>query len=157
MDSNSGVIVSVNVSPGGVPKLPVPAARASAAGLEGDGQRDRRVHGGPDRALCLYSLERLEALQREGHAVAPGTMGENLTIRGLEWDAIVPGTHLRVGTVDIEITAFASPCKSIRPNFADADSTRVSQVVHPGWSRVYARVSGEGELRAGDAVILVGR
>lgn len=150
--SEHGVIVSINISRGGVPKLPVPEAVAGPSGLDGDGQRDRRHHGGPDRALCLYSLERIEALQREGHCIAPGTTGENLTIRGLDWDAIMPGVQLRAGSVTMEITAYASPCKSIRPSFADENSNRLSQQLHPGWSRVYARVVESGELRVGDAV-----
>lgn len=151
--SEQGVIVSLNVSNGGVPKLPVPVAHVRPSGLDGDGQRDRRHHGGPDRALCLYSMERIEALQREGHAIAPGTTGENLTIRGLDWDTVTPGVQLRAGGVTMEITAFASPCKSIRPSFADENSNRISQQLHPGWSRVYARVVDSGELRVGDAVV----
>lgn len=151
--SELGVIVSINVSSGGVPKLPVATARVGPSGLDGDGQRDRRHHGGPDRALCLYSLERLESLQREGHAIAPGTTGENLTISGLNWDTITPGVQLRAGDVTMEITAFASPCTSIRPSFADENSNRISQQLFPGWSRVYARVVESGELRVGDAVV----
>jgi MOSC domain-containing protein YiiM len=151
--SEQGVIVSINVSRGGVPKLSVPGARVNPAGMDGDGQRDQRHHGGPDRALCLYSMERIEALQREGHAIAPGTTGENLTIRGLDWDTITPGVRLRAGGVTMEITAYASPCKSIRPSFADENSNRISQNLHPGWSRVYARVVDSGELRVGDAVV----
>lgn len=151
--SEQGVIVSINVSRGGVPKLPVPEAVAGPLGLDGDGQRDRRHHGGPDRALCLFSMERIEALQREGHAIAPGTTGENLTIRGLEWDMITPGVQLRAGGVTMEITAYASPCKSIRPSFADENSNRISQQLHPGWSRVYARIVEMGALRVGDAVV----
>jgi MOSC domain-containing protein YiiM len=154
MANELGVIVSINVSRGGLPKLPVASASVSARGLDGDAQRDLRHHGGPDRALCLYAIERIEALQREGHTIAPGTTGENLTIRGLNWDSVVPGAQLVTGGVTIEITAFASPCTSIRPSFADADSTRISQKGHPGWSRVYGRVIGEGELRTGDAVVL---
>lgn len=148
-----GVIVSINISSGGVPKLPVPEARVSPVGLDGDGQRDRRHHGGPDRALCLYSMERIEALQGEGHAIAPGTTGENLTMSGLDWDTITPGVQLRAGSVTMEITAFASPCLSIRTSFADENSNRISQRLHPGWSRVYARVVKSGDLRVGDAVV----
>ncbi|MBI2407038.1 MAG: MOSC domain-containing protein [Gemmatimonadetes bacterium] len=155
MAGNRGEIVSINVSRGGVPKLPVPFARVGAGGLDGDGQRDLRHHGGPDRALCLYSAERIEALLRDGHAIAPGTTGENLTIRGLDWDDVVPGTTLLVGALTFEVTGYASPCKSIRPSFADENSNRISQQLHPGWSRVYARVRGDGELRVGDAVELV--
>jgi len=152
MDTERGVIVSINISRGGVPKRPVIAARVGPGGLDGDGQRDLRHHGGADRALCLYSMDRIEGLQREGHAIAPGTTGENLTIRGLAWETVVPGTVLRVGDVTMEVTGYASPCNSIRPSFLEADSTRISQTLHPGWSRVYARVSGEGELRVGDPV-----
>lgn len=151
--SEQGVIVSINVSRGGVPKLPVSMARVNPAGVEGDGQRDRRHHGGPDRALCLYSMERIETLQREGHGIAPGTTGENLTVRGLDWDTVAPGVQLRVGDVTLEITAYASPCKSIRASFADENSNRISQQLHPGWSRVYARVVNSGELRVGEAVV----
>ena len=52
-------------------------------GLEGDRQRDLRFHGGPLRAVSLYSLELIEALQAEGHPIAPGAMGENLTMAGV--------------------------------------------------------------------------
>lgn len=156
MASKRGVVVSVNLSPGGVPKLPVPSAHLNAAGLAGDGQRNLEFHGGPDRALCLYSMDRIEQLQREGHPIAPGTTGENLTIKGIDWDAVVPGTTLRLGDVEVVITAYASPCASIRPSFADGNSNRISQKKHPGWSRVYASVRGAGEVALGDPV-MVGR
>jgi MOSC domain-containing protein YiiM len=152
-----GVVVSINVSRGGVPKLPVPSSRLGPAGLDGDSQRNLEFHGGPDRAVCLYSMDRIEALQREGHAIAPGTTGENLTIRGLDWDAVVPGVVLRIGFVEVEITAYASPCASIRPSFANLNSNRISQKIHPGWSRVYARVVGEGAVHVGDPIRVVER
>ena len=155
MASETGVVVSVNVSTGGVPKLPVSCGRASAAGIAGDGQRDLEHHGGLGRALCLFAMERIEALQAEGHPIAPGTAGENLTIRGLDWDLVVPGATLWIGDLSVEITAYAPPCATIRPSFADGNSNRISQKKHPGWSRVYARVAGEGEIRVGDGVRLV--
>lgn len=156
MPAERGRVVSVNVSAGGVPKLPVPGARVSATGAEGDRQRNLEFHGGSDRALCLYSMDRIEALQREGHPIAPGTTGENLTIAGLDWDRVVPGAVLRVGRVTLEVTAYASPCATIRPSFADGNSNRISQKKHPGWSRVYARVTGEDEIRVGDPVTASG-
>lgn len=154
MGSESGVLVSINISKGGVPKQPVDEALAGPAGLDGDGQRNLSVHGGPDRALCLYSMDRIEALQREGHAIFAGSTGENLTIRGLDWDAVRPGSVLEVAGLTLEITAYASPCASIRPSFADLNSNRISQKTHAGWSRLYARVTGDGMLRVGDAVVL---
>lgn len=123
-------------------------------GLEGDKQRHRRFHGGPMRALCLYSAERLDALAAEGHAVAPGVLGENVTIRGLEWSLVVPGVRLRIGAVDLEVTGYAAPCKTIAHAFVDAAFVRVSQKLHPGWSRVYVKVLAPGPIAVGDVVTL---
>ena len=67
-----GRIVQVNVSSGGVPKIAVESAVVTPLGLEGDDHRDRRHHGGPDRAVCLYSMEAIQALQTEGRTVVPG-------------------------------------------------------------------------------------
>jgi MOSC domain-containing protein YiiM len=135
--------------------LPVSEARVTTRGLEGDRQRDLRCHGGPDRALCLYSLECIEALQREGHPISPGSIGENVTIAGLAWERVTPGARLRLGEVEVEVTAFTEPCNTIRFSFSDRRSVHVSQAAAPGWSRVYARVLREGVLRVGDAVEFV--
>jgi MOSC domain-containing protein YiiM len=152
----AGRIVQLNVSPGGVPKHPVPRARVTRLGLEGDAHRDAEHHGGPDRALCLFPLERIEALRAEGHPVTPGALGENLTVSGIDWEAVGPGARLRVGeTVVIEVTRFTSPCVNIRPAFRDGEHARVSQKRHPGWSRVYARVVATGEIAPGDPVVLL--
>ena len=84
---------------GGVPKIPVGAARLGAEGVEGDKQNDLRHHGGPLRAVCIYSLEIIEALQGEGHPIGPGTTGENITISGLDWGSRVSYTHLTLPTI----------------------------------------------------------
>src|SRR3569832_2171795 len=76
----------ISVSDGGVPKLPVWEAKVSEQGLSGDRQRNLKFHGGPDRAVCLYSLELIEHLQAEGHPIDAGAAGENLTLSGLDWD-----------------------------------------------------------------------
>jgi MOSC domain-containing protein YiiM len=149
-------IVQISVSPGGVPKRAVPAARVTTQGVEGDAQRDREHHGGPDRALCLYSHERILALQAEGHPISPGSIGENLTIEGLDWSRVTPGSCLRLGAdVLAQITTYTAPCLNITASFRDRDQSRVSQKRHPGDSRVYARVLREGSLRSGDAVQLL--
>jgi len=129
----------------------------AGAPKEGEGVQIRchsGHHGGPDRAVCLYSLERINALRAEGHPIGPGTAGENVTIAGLDWDRVTPGTRLVLGAVELEITAFAAPFETIVGSFGDKRSTRISQKVHPGWSRVYARVLTEGELAAGDTVAI---
>lgn len=149
----TGRIVQINVSAGGVPKRPVPRARVTRLGIEGDRHRNAQLHGGPDRALCLFSIEQIEALQAEGHPVEPGTLGENLTLAGLDWARVQPDDVFRLGEeVLIQVTRFTSPCLNVRPAFLDGAYSRVSQKQHPGWSRVYARVLGPGAIAAGDPV-----
>jgi len=101
----------------------------------------------------VYSLERIRDLQREGHPIDVGTVGENLTVEGIDWDLVVPGARIRLGeAVVLEVAAFTDPCKTIRESFTDGRFVRISQKVHPGWSRVYTRVLSEGEIRCGDTV-----
>lgn len=150
----AGHVAQISVNPrGGVPKYAVPSAELTTEGVLGDKQRDRRFHGGPQRAVCLFSAERIAALQAEGHAIAPGTTGENLTVAGLDWSALQVGDRLVVGEwVELEITGYAAPCSNIEASFADGSFKRISQKLHPGWSRLYARVLSEGAVRAGDRV-----
>ena len=155
--SATGTIVQISVSLGGVPKRAVEAADVTTSGVEGDAHRDLAHHGGLDRAVCLYAMEALSALVAEGHRVAPGTLGENVTVEGLDWSRIVPGTRVRLGAdVVIEITRYTSPCVNIKAAFAGGDFGRISQKRHPGWSRVYARVVSEGTIRTGDPARMVG-
>jgi MOSC domain-containing protein YiiM len=148
-----GRIVQLSISAGGVPKRAVPTARVTRLGLEGDAHRDTEHHGGPERAVCLFAQEAIDALRAEGHAIAPGAIGENVTTGGLDWSLVVPGARLRLGEhVVLEVTRYTSPCLTIAPVFVDRDYARVSQKRHPGCSRVYARVLVEGTLRTGDPV-----
>lgn len=150
-----GTIVQVNLSGGGVPKLPVLEAEVTALGLAGDRHDDREHHGGPERALCLFALERIEALRAEGHPMGPGSTGENVTIEGIDWDRVVPGSTLRLGPdVVVEVTRYTTPCKTIALTFQDRDFNRMSHLLHPGWSRVYTRVLQTGVIRPGDVVEL---
>lgn len=151
-----GRIFQLNVSNGGVPKLAVREAALTAKGLEGDRQRDLRYHGGPERALCLFALERVLELQAEGHPIFPGSAGENLTLVGLEWSGLAPGVRLALGgEAVVEVTSYTAPCKRIAASFAGGDFKRISQKVHPGHSRLYARVLSPGRLAVGQSVKLL--
>lgn len=151
-----GRIIQINVSLGGVPKLRVPAAQVTELGLEGDLHRDMENHGGPERALCIFALEQIRLLREEGHDISPGAIGENLTLEGLDWERVTPGSRWKLGAeVLIEVTRYTSPCANIRKSFIGGDYSRVSQKRHPGWSRVYARVLETGCIAQGDTVSLV--
>ena len=149
-----GRVTGLQRSSGGVPKLPVMDATVRTDGMEGDRQANRTHHGGPERALCLYSQERLDALAEEGHPVERGTLGENVTIAGLPWERVQPGARLTIGSVEAEVTRYAAPCRNIAPGFADGVFTRIGEKVNPGWSRVYVRILGEGRVALGDPVML---
>jgi MOSC domain-containing protein YiiM len=149
-------IFQLNRSPGGLPKLGVREAEVNEFGLIGDDHNFPQIHGGPERALCLYSLELILELQAEGHSIFPGAVGENVTISGLNWNRMIPGQRLALGEeVVIEITTYTSPCNSIEDIFCDGKYQRISQKIHPGYSRVYARVLQPGRLVAGQIVQLL--
>ena len=150
----SGVLHSINVSAGGVPKLARRTAGVRTSGVEGDRQRDLRYHGGPTRAVCLYSLELIHSLRTEGHPIDIGCIGENFTLGGVPWNRMVPGATLDVGAVHLELTDYAAPCNNLLPYFAGGKFVRVAQKTHPGWSRLYARVLREGSVQVGDPVSL---
>lgn len=147
-------VVRINVAAaGGVPKLPVVAALLTSHGVAGDRQLDLEHHGGPDRAVCLFASERIAALAAEGHPIAPGTTGENLTIAGLDWDTVQTGDRLALADgVLLEISGPAPPCRTIAGSFLGGKFGRISEKSHPGWSRLYARVLVEGLVREGAPV-----
>lgn len=153
-------VVQVSVSfPGGVPKLAVPGRTwVGPLGLEGDGHRAAsHIHGGPDRAVCLYAMEAIERVAADGHQAFPGAFGENLTIEGLDWAALREGDALEVGDdgLLIELTGPTAPCRNNAHWFIDGDFSRISIRRHPADSRWYARVLLEGRVQAGDEVRLV--
>lgn len=154
-DSRRGELVQLSISEGGVPKLPIDEARVTIDGIIGDSQRNRRFHGGPDRAICIWSQEMIRQLRMEGHQVGPGCAGENLTVKGLDWTLIQPGSVLEIGPiVVVEVTSFARPCKTNAQWFVKGDFRRIDETIHPGSSRVYAKVLTEGGIGRGSQVVL---
>lgn len=150
-----GRIFQLNTSPGGVPKLAIREAEVTELGLTGDDHKFPDIHGGPERAVCLFSLERILELQNEGHPIFPGAVGENITISGIDWNEVTPGQKLSLGNeVLVEITSYTSPCNSIPDSFVAGEYQRISQKLHPGYSRVYARVLRPGRIRIGQPVVL---
>lgn len=149
----SAQIFQINTSAGGVPKSAVRQSEVGPLGLVDDGHDDTVHHGGIERALSLYSLELIRALQNEGHPIFPGSTGENITLVGLDWSLMNVGLRLRLGDeVEIEITRYVTPCKTIRESFIDQDFNRISWRTNPGWARAYARVLNTGIVTVGDSV-----
>ncbi len=152
---SDGEVYQINISQGGVPKRPIPVGAVTRSGLAGDRQAKPGIHGGPYRALSLFALEVIEALAAEGHPISPGSVGENVTTRGLDWSRVRPGTRLRLGSeVLVEITSYADPCTTVSGSFSDGNMNRINERRAPGRSRVYAQVLEIGNLRPRDPVAI---
>ena len=148
-------IVSININKnGGVPKHPVAFAYVDNLNVCGDKQNDKKHHGGENRAVCLFSFELITQLKNEGHPIFCGSTGENITIKGLDWNLMKPGAIFSLGEVEIEVTGPTSPCKTISNSFKDGGFSRISQKKHPGCSRWYAKVLKEGKISVNDEVSL---
>jgi hypothetical protein len=150
---SEGAVVQLSVSPGGLPKLAVDAAEVTWKGMVGDRQATRFHHGRAWQALCIWSTEVIEAFQRQGHPIAPGRAGENVTVSGLPWAEVRAGVRLRLGDMLCEVSCYALPCASNKPFFIDGDF-RVMHHRRGPVSRVYATVLEPGRVRTGDLAIL---
>jgi MOSC domain-containing protein YiiM len=167
--SSDALLVSVNVSDvrviahagravsTGIFKSPV-AGRISVSGvnLAGDDQADRRVHGGPDRAAYAYAAEDLEWWASElGRVVPPGSMGENLTLRGVAVTDAVIGERWRIGSTVFEVTSPRVACFKLGIRMGDPRfPQRFTRARRPG---AYARIIEEGDVAAGDRVEVLAR
>ena len=145
-----GQVTHLAVSGGGVPKLGVDAFEVGWSGAAGDAQADRRHHGRPFQALCLWSADVIAALRAEGHPVAAGSAGENVTVAGVDWATLRPGTIVRIGAAVAEISSHATPCAKNAGWFPDRQFRRIDHDEHPGWSRLYATVLEPGAVSVGD-------
>ena len=108
-----------------------------------------------DRAVCIFSLELIQRLKNEGHPIEIGSTGENLTIRGVDWDSLSEGTRLEIGDVVLELSEPCAPCSKIGESFIGRRFDRVDHNQEYGWSRWLARVLREGRVSVGDSVNIV--
>jgi MOSC domain-containing protein YiiM len=130
--------------------------RVEGVNLAGDDQADRRVHGGPDKAVYAYAREDHDWWEQElGREVPHGMFGENLTTRGVDCSGAVIGERWRVGTTLLEVCQPRVPCFKLGLRFDDPQMLkRFALASRPG---AYLRIIEEGELGVGDAAELVDR
>ncbi|MEI7506341.1 MAG: MOSC domain-containing protein [Actinomycetes bacterium] len=152
----NGVLKQLNASNGGVPKKAIDAAYIGWKGVEGDRQATRKHHGRPFQALCLWSAEVMKTLRSEGHQIFPGSAGENITVSGINWSDVRPGTRVRIGEVLCDISSYAVPCKQLAHLFVDKDFKRIHHdrdlENRTASCRVYATVVERGEIAPGDPI-----
>jgi hypothetical protein len=148
-----GEVVGLFRSGGGVPKAAVDSVEVDWGGVVGDRQANRTHHGRPWQALCIWSAEVIDDFRAQGHPLAPGNAGENITVRGLTWDDVRPGVRVQVGSVLCEISSYALPCSKNARWFSGGDFSLMHHERGPV-SRVYATVLEQGSIAVGDAAIL---
>jgi len=152
----TGAITHLCLNRGGLPKLPVPAALATPLGLEGDIQRNLKYHGGPRQALLLVSTEDLAHFRSLGFSLEPGSLGENLTVEGLDFRLLRPGQRFRAGDVFLELTKPRTPCAQLEIfNAGHAGRLQAAIKALPASGGFYAAVLVPGPLRPGDRISLV--
>ena len=156
------MVVQVNVSPGGIPKVGIPSAEVTETGIAGDAWR-YAFHGGRRQAILLMTIEGIDELVSRGFALFPGALGENLTTRGLDRRLLRPGQRFQVGGAAIQLTRVRAPCTTLdvygsriqaamydaRVQAGDAESPRW------GLSGFYASVVQPGVVQPGDTVTLL--
>lgn len=120
-------IVAVCTGPGGIPKHPRPRVFLARDGVRGDAHAHPRRHGGPEQAVCLYSIENYARLAALGlPTLPPGSLGENLTTSGLDLQALRIGDVLAVGEAVIQLSRVRTPCRTL-----DAIDPRLVDVLMP--------------------------
>jgi MOSC domain-containing protein YiiM/SAM-dependent methyltransferase len=155
---STGLLLSVNTSPGGVPKVPIGAGEMGTRGVIGDGHtQPEPIHGTPAQAACVYAFEAIERVRADGNQAFPGAYGENLTIAGLDWKGLRAGDRLRIGDAGplLHLTDYATPCETQARWFIDGRYGRISRRSHPEDARWYASVLEDGPVGAGDVVRLI--
>jgi MOSC domain-containing protein YiiM len=138
-------------------KQPV-AGRVAVRGVNvaGDGQADRSVHGGADKAVYAYAREDTDWWEAElGRPLGDGTFGENLTVRGLDVSNALVGERWRIGTAVLEVSQPRLPCFKLGLRMGDPRFVkRFASALRPG---AYLRIVREGEIRAGDQIEVMHR
>lgn len=154
----AGVVLAVCLGPGGIPKFAVDSAVVLELGLAGDKHRFR-LHGGRNRAVCLFAIEDYVKLQRDGvPCETPGTFGENLLTQGLDYDALRPDDELLVGEdVRLAIHDVREPCGTLKkvdkrfPDLMVGRSGLLCRVLNGGVVRPGMRIGRVGSTMAPSA------
>ena len=125
--------------------------------LAGDRQSDLSVHGGKDKAVYCYPIEHYAYWHEElsGRSLPMGAFGENFTVEGFSEEGVSIGDRFAVGSAEVVVTQPRLPCYKLGIRF-EADDM-VKRFLHSRRTGFYVAVTHEGEVGAGDEMILVSR
>lgn len=142
----------------GIFKQPVTGRiRLRQTNLDGDGQADLTVHGGPDKAVLVYAAAHYPAWRSELkiEEFPFGAFGENFTVEGMSEDTVFLGDIYQIGDAIVQVAQPRMPCWKLARKWQRPDlPARVVKTGRSGW---YLRVLKEGSVAAGDALELQDR
>jgi MOSC domain-containing protein YiiM len=133
------------------------AVAVSLAGLDGDVQADRRVHGGPEKAVHHYAVENYQRLAQRLPLLATrlvaGSIGENVSASGFDESNVCVGDVFRLGTATLQVSQPRSPCWKIDHRYSSEGVARaIAETGLTGW---YYRVLENGTASSGDELELI--
>jgi MOSC domain-containing protein YiiM len=139
----------------GICKKPVSGqVTLRALGFDGDGVADSKNHGGPDKAICVYSLDHYPFWEKTlGVRLPAAAFGENLSVSNLKEDDVCIGDIFLLGTATVQISQPRQPCTTLAARYGRNDLVKL--VINSGFSGFYFRVLQEGEVRVGAPLVLV--
>ena len=126
-----------------------------ALNLDGDRQVDLKGHGGPYKAVCVYSIEQYQRWQKElgRDDFRHGQFGENFTVDGMPDDKTHVGDVFRVGNSLVQVTQPRVPCYRLGIKMGSPEFPK--KFLQSNRVGFYMRVLQEGEVGAGDSIELV--
>lgn len=125
-------------------------------GFEGDGVGDLRYHGGPSKAVCVYSHDHYLYWENLlGTKLPIPAFGENLTVSGLHEDDICIGDIFYVGTAVVQVSQPRQPCNTLAARHGRNDMVQL--IKDSGYTGFYLRVLKEGMIAKGDMLVLKAR
>ncbi|EGR3200421.1 MOSC domain-containing protein [Vibrio parahaemolyticus] len=132
---------------------------ATELGFTSDEQGDPRFHGGIQKALHIYPSEHYPIWQQElGERTifqSAGGFGENISSEGVTESTICLKDKIRIGSTLLEVSQGRMPCWKLNVRFDQHDmARRLQDTLRTGW---YFRVLEEGDIGAGDEIILCER
>lgn len=125
-------------------------------GLRGDAQADRRVHGGPDKAIHHYAADDYALLAARLPAIAdrlvPGSIGENVSSRGFDEGSVCIGDIFHLGRAVLQVSQPRSPCWKIDHRYVcDGVARLIAETGLTGW---YYRVLEPAAVCSGEELEL---
>lgn len=128
----------------------------SNTNIIGDEQADLINHGGPDKAICVYSYDHYsyweEALK---HPLPLGAFGENFTVYGFTEKDVLIGDVFQIGEAIVQVSQPRQPCYKLAKRFNK--ELLPLMISNTGYTGYYLRVLNPGKVSLNDSLTFLDR